>query len=531
MDASPGSSRLRLDGNGHANMLDGQKEAPAGPAERNWIRAVFTKALSELNTDGKAMTMSDLQALLWYPERRLYDAAKSDEDVSDGYEDSEAPDYANAAQKLALKNGIAPEVIAAAMDRAEKRGTVQGERLDDAEKQAMLNEFRAPPPQGMQLAFEVAPDPADAELTAQWGQLPLKSRTEITKKVKDAVLDEVVDAIGVKVGKTVGATGGFAGFINPNLITEYKPTQVSIKQARALAAALGMALDQDSVALSDARASGTVGMVRITLNTKADKHAAALLQAIQEVAPGIDAFTARGNNFDILNFTDMPLEELHAKIVDAMLSLDIDAENTVSSGDTQSELVEKANYENHITGLRPGSGQEILARVRGARDRARQIVAEEIRGASDRGVQPGARSGTGRTGAARRDDVDTQLSARDRRGAGGLTSTGRESTRQDAAPELGIRPSAQGSQQARLEPLPGAPDVPGFRGPDPRLVSVAEQYARNNGIDLKRQAEYVAINEERAGRIASAYAEMKHAPNDPAVQEAYANLINQTTQQ
>ena len=56
MNATPATTRLRLDGNGHARTLDGQKEAPTGPAERNWIRAVFAEALGELNTSAQAMT-------------------------------------------------------------------------------------------------------------------------------------------------------------------------------------------------------------------------------------------------------------------------------------------------------------------------------------------------------------------------------------------------------------------------------------------------------------------------------------------
>ena len=82
-----------------------------------------------------------------------------------------------------------------------------------------------------------------------------------------------------------------------------------------------------------------------------------------------------------------------------------------------------------------------------------------------------------------------------------------------------------------LAPLEGAPDVRGAAGPDPRLVAVAEQYARDNGIELKRQAQYVQVDEARAARIAQAYAEMQHAPNDPKVKEAYADLIRQTRAQ
>lgn len=82
-----------------------------------------------------------------------------------------------------------------------------------------------------------------------------------------------------------------------------------------------------------------------------------------------------------------------------------------------------------------------------------------------------------------------------------------------------------------LAPLEGTPSVPGFSGPDPRLVAVAEQYARDNGIDLKRQSEYVEVDPARAKRIADAYEAMQHTPNDPVVREAYENLIAQTRAQ
>lgn len=86
-------------------------------------------------------------------------------------------------------------------------------------------------------------------------------------------------------------------------------------------------------------------------------------------------------------------------------------------------------------------------------------------------------------------------------------------------------------QEAALTPLPGAPKVPGFHGPDPRLVAVAEKYAADNGIELRRQAEYVQVDPERAARIAEAYEAMPHAPQDPQVREAYENLIRQTRAQ
>ena len=79
--------------------------------------------------------------------------------------------------------------------------------------------------------------------------------------------------------------------------------------------------------------------------------------------------------------------------------------------------------------------------------------------------------------------------------------------------------------------LPGAPDVEGATGPDPRIVSVAEQYARANGIDLKRQARYVHVDVARAQAIADAWEEVEDNPNDPRTRRAYDALARQTMDQ
>lgn len=89
-----------------------------------------------------------------------------------------------------------------------------------------------------------------------------------------------------------------------------------------------------------------------------------------------------------------------------------------------------------------------------------------------------------------------------------------------------------GRQEGReLAPLAGAPAIEGATGPDPRIVAVAEQYAKDNGIKLTRQPRYVEVNEARAKRIAAAYDAMPHAPQDPRVKAAYQNMIDQTVAQ
>jgi len=82
-----------------------------------------------------------------------------------------------------------------------------------------------------------------------------------------------------------------------------------------------------------------------------------------------------------------------------------------------------------------------------------------------------------------------------------------------------------------LAPLADAPIVDGATGPDPDIVAAAERYAASIGIDLKRQAYYAKVDLGRAKRLADAFDAMPHAPNDPAVVEAYDALIDQTVAQ
>ncbi len=113
-----------------------------------------------------------------------------------------------------------------------------------------------------------------------------------------------------------------------------------------------------------------------------------------------------------------------------------------------------------------------------------------------------------------------------------LASSGLPEQSERGRPERGgAGDSVPPETAGRLSPLRDAPVIKGASGPDPRIVEVAERYARDNGIDLKRQGVYVDVNPEFAARIAQAYEEMPHAPSDPKVREAYEDLIRQTRAQ
>jgi len=86
-------------------------------------------------------------------------------------------------------------------------------------------------------------------------------------------------------------------------------------------------------------------------------------------------------------------------------------------------------------------------------------------------------------------------------------------------------------QGRSFTPLDGAPVIQGATGPDPELVSVAEEYAEEYGIPFGRQKSYVKVKKDRARRIAKAYDDMRHDPKNPAVLKAYDDLIEQTRNQ
>jgi hypothetical protein len=100
----------------------------------------------------------------------------------------------------------------------------------------------------------------------------------------------------------------------------------------------------------------------------------------------------------------------------------------------------------------------------------------------------------------------------------------------DVEGQGGDRDRGRDREDRRFTPLEGTPDVEG-KGPIPEIVEISESYAERNGIPYQRQQEYVKVDPERATKIAEAYENMPHEPNNPEVKEAYEDLIKQTKAQ
>jgi len=124
IDAVPGGNEFRKAANRMFALRDEHKETPQNGTERNHIRAVFGDVLEQLRKRrgyGK-LTMADLQAVMWYAEKRLYETSKQATQRSKkvtGYSEEEAPDYANAAAALAKSKGFTDDQINEAIKRSD----------------------------------------------------------------------------------------------------------------------------------------------------------------------------------------------------------------------------------------------------------------------------------------------------------------------------------------------------------------------------------------------------------------------------
>jgi hypothetical protein len=81
--------------------VDGIKDQPSGGGQRQHMRDVFDQAQHKLADAGHKMTIADMQATWWYPEKRLY--SKMGSRLST---ETLNTDYATELRKLAIEKGV-----------------------------------------------------------------------------------------------------------------------------------------------------------------------------------------------------------------------------------------------------------------------------------------------------------------------------------------------------------------------------------------------------------------------------------------
>lgn len=435
----------------------------------------------------------EMQSIAWEAVRGLFEAAQKKSLKAD----------ANAIWERFRKGEIThrqaqKEILALAGDITPPSWTTvpfndQPGRTYEGPAQAAVDARETPGAEGAltsAIMFEVAPDPNDKALIAEWNALPHEDQLRISQQVAARVVPEVLRELGTDGDLTL-QLGGYMGATNPSMTLRVARPELALTAAKLL----GHALSQDSMmVVTDTPVVGAdpVGVVTVALpEGYGEAQVSALYDRLWELEHGgeklVGGHTTADGMMTILNYSPLSSEDL-ARMIDAHLggAFDIAVDEVYSAFPSK----ETYGYASDRQPERDAASRKAPAARRP--DRLRSEAARLLREALDARAQQE-----------------------------GLTDEQPQPTRD------------RGGRQAGLgaAPLPGAPSVEGATGPDPRLVAVAEQYALENGIDLKRQGAYVEVDEDRARRIAAAYAEMEHAPDDPRVKEAYDDLMHQTLAQ
>jgi hypothetical protein len=338
--------------------------------------------------------------------------------------------------------------------------------------------------QGATIGFEAAPDPNNVVLADAWRAMTVEQQFEISARIAPPAAQRVGELLGTPVAVRQ-VLGGYLGEVNPAF-------QASVEDAGKAAAAgkaLGYILSQDSVVVDSSEPfEGSSPLGAISFDAADESEARALgarLFSLNETEPGaVIGFTydAEAGEIVVLNTGDLSNDALHRLIGELF------PEKEVALGERHVAFITKDQY-----GYGAGVSQpEIERSVREARDAASRSIAAAV-------------------------------------GLGG--NLGQQSVeRDDGRPEQAGDRSGWG-QGGSLAPLEGAPSVSGFHGPIAAVVAAARGYAERIGLPFGRQSFYAPVDAERGRRIADAFEAMPHAPNDPAVADAYADMIRQTRAQ
>ena len=162
------------------------------------------------------------------------------------------------------------------------------------------------------LALEVAPDPNNKELTAEWNSLAYNDKAEITSTIIEKIIPEALKELGVG-GETISMIGGYEGATNPSIGLVLEREGLLLSAAKLL----GYALSQDSMAIiSDKEVLGTspVDAVVITLPEGYGAiEIEALYKRIYELQDNgshlADGHTTANGFMTILNFSGMDIQE------------------------------------------------------------------------------------------------------------------------------------------------------------------------------------------------------------------------------
>jgi uncharacterized protein with GYD domain len=397
----------------HKNEFEMLEEAPFTGTDRKFMYDAARKAQGILRSRGVNLTLADVQAALWYYEKRLYQKLSGRKADDIGYEEAI---NSQAAQSIGRAR---PSVVFGGKPDS---GTVAGGEITGSEElrgilaDSTADERKYSLRSGV--IVEVAPNP-DQEVANKWREMTPDERLNTTKAVASKAVNRVLDELGFKGYTSYFSSGKYEGEVNPNIIIE-APDDASAENLRELASVLGYVLDQKAMVAFDEnnKSSGDqntfIKVVPPSDMGEADLER--LRKHIAESVPQADGDTLRDDallfgNFSAYNDNVETLsdKQYHQAILDAIESFDYDGTIRVSDPETfHSEMIWPESRSDYLKGTRYGKSGEVQGRegpdVRGSGISRLQTISDEAIALRDRWID--SRGSARRGGGGERSKVD-----------------------------------------------------------------------------------------------------------------------------
>jgi hypothetical protein len=368
------------------------EDAPFNATDRTFMLNAVTKAQALLSQQGYDLSVADIQAILWYYEKRLYGELGARQTADISYEEAAkrvaagyaggqggqlVPDDTGAAQQ---DGGAVAEGVPA-QDAFFQEEFLPPERLDgQVENRPAIN-------------FEVAPDPDNQALAAEWNALTQRQQAEISVRILERFLPGILQRLNAS-GELLPQTGSFE-----DATTASFALRLDQGDPGAVTRFLGFILNQKEMATfgADPFDGGEgVGAVTVEIGDKTTEEIDAIYQRLRQITVDgekpVGGQSTSGGVMTILNFSGVDTKRLRDLVNQAL-------DDAFMVGDTTvfAMFPGKGDYDYANEDADP-RGDEGANRqwARGVRTEATDVLRQEL-DAAKRGVAE--RRGDGERGA------------------------------------------------------------------------------------------------------------------------------------
>jgi len=408
-------SNLVLSADTMITSLDSPKDAPANGGERQALRDVTRQAVALVQqAHGERIPPAAMQALIWYPEQELYQAHGVKLKVT-------SQDYAGATEKLLLKEGFDGQELKSASANgarfarpgngkndagtggrngqelgqpgaltAAERDQFLGSRIDRQQlEKDKLN------PKNHRVIFEVAPDPDDIALKAQWDSLSPAEQLRISEKVARDVIPQYLKSIDA-AGIILSQDGSFYDDTSPSFVLV-----LTKGDAPTIAKGLGYGLSQNMMVVLSPRnfkGASKAEAINISIGKKTIQEVDAIYQKLREIEVNgkkvlMGQSTANGMMTIVNDQASAAQNDITFVPTSTLMSLldgKLDGFYNIQKHDVFTAFPEKKDYDYDNSSQRNPRGNGGLAgqRARDLRTAAASALARELSG-----IQRSAREG------------------------------------------------------------------------------------------------------------------------------------------